>query len=84
MQKWEYKTASRTRKFELAAYEKDRIFTRAGNWSEDIEPLLNRFGAEGWELVQVSPRADWSGKHGSHDATGRTTSEVYFFRRPVP
>lgn len=76
MQQWEYTTTRRSRELTPDG--------RAwGPWDpEDLDALLNKMGAQGWELVAVTARSDSSGGATGYDLSGATTSEVFVFKRP--
>lgn len=48
--------------------------------SHVAQQILNNFGADGWELVQLVPGP---GSDGSSDGQGAAVSYVGFFKRPV-
>jgi hypothetical protein len=75
MKKWEYKYELRKR---------DAV---ARKWDNDIASKLNGLGAEGWELVGISPR---SGDMNSgelctnhYSTAGFTTEELWVFKREI-
>jgi hypothetical protein len=88
-QQWEYKRISR--EFKFNNYEFD-------SWSEDGKDLpkpvelnakLAQLGAQGWELVSVTPYSSWFRPVSSGNVSGSvvgtsglTTSDVYVFKRP--
>ncbi len=89
MQRWEYRTIHRTRQMQ---YEATEDWVSCGPWTPaDIDDELNKLGAEGWELVSVSPRSN-HGSNGAYTSAGRgrypivsglTNSELFVFKRPV-
>jgi len=51
MKKFEYKVESL----------KKGAFTSAEQYSEQFEAKMNAFGADGWELVEITGNALWDG-----------------------
>jgi hypothetical protein len=47
-------------------------------WDNDIPKKLRDLGEQGWELVAISPRSDFTGNH----LAGVTTEELWVFKRP--
>ncbi len=75
MTRWEYKYELRHR---------DAVKKQ---WDNDIAGKLSTLGAEGWELVCISPRsgdmnsADLCTSH--YSTAGFTTEELWVFKRPI-
>jgi hypothetical protein len=75
MTKWEYK------------YELRHRDVVKKQWDNDIASKLNDLGAEGWELVAISPRSGEmnSANQGTnhYSTAGFTTEELWVFKRQV-
>lgn len=87
MQKWEYRTISRTRGWK-EPQGRER-WHRASSWNQNIEAMLPQLGEEGWELVAISSRSSTLGGYfttsiGSGDMAGFTDEETWVFKRPKP
>jgi len=84
MQKWEYKLLYRSRGIKSPDKQGWRD---ADDWNVlDIGVKLQSLGAEGWELVSVSPESDEGNQiiNGTGTiAAGMTTSERWVFKRPL-
>ena len=52
MKKWEYRVVDLIKETEM---ERDRTRDALGRWlhASDLEAVVNKLGAEGWELVDV-------------------------------
>ena len=53
---WEYLVRVRHR---------DKGFLKISKWKDDVEKELPKLGADGWELVSVSPQAGIIGSSGT-------------------
>lgn len=92
MQRWEYKTLYRTRRWTDDG--SDNFSYQGGKWNitvdgqqyqgNDMHPLLRSLGDEGWELVAISPRSGFLGRVGDRDYAGFTSEEHWVFKRPKP
>lgn len=71
MQKWEYKVVVQTRK------KKGIGLDAMAPWEPELD--LNSLGANGWELVSVTPLSDVWGDY----ASGTTTTLGWVFKRPI-
>lgn len=75
MTKWEYKYEIRHR---------DAVKKQ---WDNDIAGNLNTLGAEGWELICISPRSgdlnSGGQATGNYNTAGFTTEELWVFKRPL-
>jgi len=69
--KWEYRVVDFIKETEVA---RDRTRETSGRWlhAADLEDVLNRLGAQGWELVDMYFIPD-----------GGETIVVGFFKRPT-
>ena len=70
MQRWEYFWELRKRMV--------RQDGGVSGWDNDITKKLRDFGEQGWELIDISARSDFTGS----SAAGVTTEELWVFKRP--
>ena len=89
MQKWEYRTITRSRGWQARA--KKTSWQEANAWNRDIDGEVLRLGIDGWELVTVVARSGYLGgsifegpaTNLALDFAGFTTEEMWVFKRPI-
>jgi hypothetical protein len=87
-QVWEYKSIVRTRGFPTGnSVDAAVAATDWTQWYEDGQPIaapadplakVNQLGAQGWELITITPRSSLA----SNWTAGTTSDETWLFKRP--